>query len=1499
MRHYFSSAAIVCAFSISAAPVFAKDFLVIDCPEAMPPPAECVAKPANAAIFYLPDGAVSCALAELDPGQGVSVVRTSRAGTEEQLCVMPRIVDPSGGEAQATGKILVARRIEGDPALVEATIEAEPGDEQSADVTLPAASPIRLVFAGRAAGVPWIAFAKTAKDRPAAEQQSATLRRVGGSVSAQLGLRIEAGLAGPDLRFAAMPGDVRFDAASGMLAVSLKMTERNSAIDVTATSAIDVTATNAFGEEARLRIALDRGYFDVDRSLAEKQTTLALLYKLEADELYLRMSGACDASRSEQICQASTKRDALYKSALEAIPACRDDEGPGENPGADPCSDEKLTSTWNLIRADIAYRQKLIEFGLPFFGGLRTLKPTTPHQELLKMEDLLKSMDELVTGIDRLRVRIEDKTISKTEMEGVQTAALGHYRGHAIDEEIGQLEESYADLDISDYQARDEALLQEITEFQAQLRTIQDRIDAQSAQAAALTRSAIAATTGVPINEIEALASGDIKQVAHKFVESQVLDPNSPLHTDLLASNKVALGLVEKANEVKTQVGRLESYRDQAKQIEAALKGDRTAITALINRYGNDDARNLLQQAQQLEAKTKEAIALTRSLDHKRALAFITEQLTPEQVKEIDRIVENVKPVEYVFEAAYVAMSEGKFEDTLLKEFDTRLTAALRDARPGEAEIQRMRGELKAMASVDPAALSDPYFKHQVINAIDRFESGSRDIVANIAAFDVNLITSHPTIKPQFDRLSSDKRAAVLKALKEGKEAVASGLRYIDSSLCIERRGRQACLSFADLRVRFRSQYAGAAVLTADQINAFLVNHIDGLSSEQVLILYVARNGAGGFAGNLRGLLTGEGLEGGKDRLGRAWDAIKRADGPLFTKKAVAQSGRVAVAASLTAGQFAEPDPVPPQRLPVTATGQPLPGAATDPNAGGMDPTTNAVVLGALNYAFPGAGVALQLGQTWASMDADRELQEDYMKRLAAAIREQEQLVRSMQTATRQSALANLQIQRARAVKEAGAVQIQQLGIALSQQMDAIQFNRELMALYRPQFYYIAEALRQKFDAYDRSLADWSDGVPESGFFKQAILDDPGNARLALDSEIQLFGWLNRNIESTRTGPYALYHHWRQLVVLARNYCNDNGCKPGDGKLGQIGITLGKRFFRDVQGRLAKRDFDRWRQETNGNGDFHMAFSFAPGQLSIPATALNARLIDFAIIPLDRDGNQIGGNAVRLTHTGISTLVLQNSAPIPGGGADAARPTQLREVRQVLLPQRVMPPNRLFDEDPESLRRRFQDETNVQSLISLRAHEGYGVFGSYEMEITNDPATRKIDDFEFRLTYIYKDPKNVTSEADFIARLEQLGCPAAPAAGPRPQAQGKTPLQPSIADTGRILTGALCNGNAIVKYRRAEPNGDREMTCGSVVASVDLSDERNAAFFRSLGQLSCLTIAPAGDPKKDKPALIADVDALAANRSNAGCKRSELLLLAAFNAVRSPDADVSCFGERK
>jgi hypothetical protein len=255
--------------------------------------------------------------------------------------------------------------------------------------------------------------------------------------------------------------------------------------------------------------------------------------------------------------------------------------------------------------------------------------------------------------------------------------------------------------------------------------------------------------------------------------------------------------------------------------------------------------------------------------------------------------------------------------------------------------------------------------------------------------------------------------------------------------------------------------------------------------------------------------------------------------------------------------------------------------------------------------------------------------------------------------------------------------------------------------------------------------------------------------------------------------------------------------------------------------------------------------------------------------------------------------VLDEPNPTVGQGIDAARPREVREVAQVLVPQRFLPANRLVDEDPEALRRRFQDENNVQSLLPLRSVEGYGVYGTFELNVINGPKVGDIEDFEFRLSYIYKDPVNVTSEADFIARTETLVCPAA-----KRMDRGTLPL-PGTLPSNNILTGILCHRNAKVEYQQAKVGDGRDVTCGPTIASFDLTEEAEADLFRSLGQLTCLTINPTGDPQKDKPALVADIEGLAGKNENASCRRSELLLLTAFGAAPATGAQINCFGDRK
>ncbi len=1330
------------------------------------------------------------------------------------------------------------------------------GDNLGSTPEQPPLSPQSITFASRLPDVPWIAFEARSRSLPYSEQTILSLENVGSEFDGSIPLRIEDGL--PDVAIKTLPefSDV----------VSLNLDNYNLLLSITDSNRFDqieLLATNSFGEGIELNIQIEENYFKSDQPLADKETSLSHLYKIQADEIFLRGALACADYGEELGCDFRALARDRYERAAASL---RDCGAPGSLTGApktNPCLDENLSATLDLLRVDIAYRLALIEYELPFYGGYSALTPTTPHHEWVKMEALLEDMTALMERIDRLRQRYADQSVTQALIAAEMKHALGEYDASVIDQEIAQNEVAYASLDLSDYLSRERELEREITEFQSRMDSLSRQQDALASQAAALTQSLLASAAGVPISDVNALASGDLQSLAESFVQQQLLSSDAPLAKDLLASSELARGVAETVGDVREIVEQVEDFQNKAQIIESAVNGDRDAIRKLVDQIGNDEASALLAQAEELEVQIERAVALSKSLDRNRALEFLQSQLSPEQNAEIDRIVEQVKPIEEVFETAYVAVMEGNFEQTLKNEFEQALSRALDAARPTSDEIDRIRSELKSLYSTSPEQLTSPYFGWQAMAALDTLSNGSKDIVSSITALDAEFVMSQPALRPMIDRLSPSQRQQMQKALESARDSFSSNINMSGDELCITVEDDRGCVDFKELRRAFRERYQEAAVFSADRMNKFLSDQVDNLSRDGVLLLYLAKDGAAGFSGNLRQVFDNN------NRLDEAWDEIAF-DGPLFSKPEVQAAPRVAVARVLTASAM----PAPAQSLPkLDQPSQPR-TSLPDPTEGGPDPATNAIIQGALNYALPGAGAALQLGQAWASMDANRDLQNDYMQSLSSAVREQDQLARAKRLATRAAALGDLRRQRADAVSRAGAQGIAQFEVALSSSMDEKQFNRELINLYRPQFYFIAEQLRERFEAFDRSLADWTDGVPEAGFFQQQILADPGNARLALDSEIQLFGWLNRNIEATRTSPYALHHHWERVIGLVSNYCSNSGCKPGDGSLGQIAQTPPQLLFQDLQGKVAHRDFRTWLEDNGRTDTFVQFFSFAPGQLGLPPSALNARILDFAIIPVDSRGKPVAGSRVQLRHDGFSTLRLR----------DPEYTGQITEVRHVLLPREMPPANREQSEDVEALRQRFQGQSSVADLNRLRDLEGYGLFGGYRLEVIDGPGIEQVDDFRIQISYIYTNPQNINSEADFVTRLEDLKCAS----------DGE--------ENGRVLTGVLCHSDALVEYRQLEFDENGKESCSELMMSVKLTYQEQADFFRSLGNMECLTIKEAEDRNSegttsDTPFdpqsldLLADIGRI---EERGTCSAEEVLLIASRSDLQ---AQLACFGD--
>ena len=124
----------------------------------------------------------------------------------------------------------------------------------------------------------------------------------------------------------------------------------------------------------------------------------------------------------------------------------------------------------------------------------------------------------------------------------------------------------------------------------------------------------------------------------------------------------------------------------------------------------------------------------------------------------------------------------------------------------------------------------------------------------------------------------------------------------------------------------------------------------------------------------------------------------------------------------------------------------------------------------------------------------------------------------------------------------------------------------------------------------------------------QMIKSDPRNLRLALDPQIHLFGWLDRQGEATRTDVDRLMLHWRQLVRLSKDLCQTQGCTPGAGRLGQAAQTKLLHLTELVpQGEVLR--FRRW-QEGSSDERFRTRILMHPALEGFPPAYRNLRFID-------------------------------------------------------------------------------------------------------------------------------------------------------------------------------------------------------------------------------------------------------------------------------------------------
>jgi len=1241
----------------------------------------------------------------------------------------------------------------------------------------------------------------------------------------------------------------------------------------------------------------------------------ALALKLSADERYLTSTVNCDVNfSSTAICPEYSNIRAEYLHACEQVQQFfKAPNGDRAYQSSDACDgtntfnsggklvlrrdqiDKNDLATIDLLQADIRYRLGLLKRGLPFLGGYRSMSMTTPHQELVKLRSLESRMADAIDRIERLQERFATSTFEAQDVDVEIAYIAGQIQAEQINSEISSYQTNALSSDSQYYQQRKELLQDQIEQYAKKIDELADAQENLNRSAVALMESGIASASGLPVNKIKAIASGDIQTLAESYVKEQVLSAAGSYSKEFAESSELVASIADTVDEVQDTIKEIEAYKNDFDQVKKAIDGDRNAIKELVAKYGNEDVNKIISVGEKLESDIKKAAEFSKELENMRAEGFLKLALIDRKARnEIDRLVKEVMPVEAVLEDAYDQIAKmadvtkrlqelKKYEDTIgqairdFEDLDEKITSDLSRIDMYEREI---KNRLREGIPIENLA----YLQHKVVNII-RNLGDDKNKIAIILSFDKHWLMSNRLVNDLIAEVEESRyprvqRELIVEHLKyefgglREKPTTPFHLRDLIKEVIKIKDGRISVEGVGSFQSEFLiNQYFRQKSLTIDEINSFFNNYekITGekLKNEAIASIKYAIDGPKAAIKNIQSRLSDSDIE-------KLWQEI---ESNRNFENSIKNAGRREVAKMLVSVEMMkEAENLPEQIKKVQAqdsfenSNGSLPNGAEGSNyaslgSTGLSPEANLALQTALNGALPGAGVALNLGQTWASMDANKDLMEDYSERLTDTIAEHDQITRSITEADRGAALAYLERARAEALRNAARRQLSEFNDQINNRSSDLAELRQLLFLYRPYFFYLAELMRERFNAFDRSLALWSTGVGHAGYFNERITEDPRNVRLALDNEIQLFTWLNRDGESTKSSPYYLFNHWQQLITMAENYCADYGCKPGDGKLGKISSTVPVKLFADLKGREAKQDFSLWKSKRSRDGMIEILLSLTPEQRLIPQSVVNARILDINIVAIDKEGNPLSGNRVDMRHTGFARVSLFDINKL-----------EYTMVDEQLLPSSMMPPSNETAFDIRALRTRFQTQNDITELLALRNFEGYGVMGNYVLTIMDGPGIEDVDDFEIQISYTYQQPSDIRYEQDFIEYLTK-----------GKECQLEEHRIEKGYDNGK---GYSCFFESKVTVNALEYNEkSRAYVCRDSIASFNINSRYLYPSLRRIQLLKCVT--PVSTTASIDPVVIsADYEYLNRTRQ---CSSDELLAIASL--PENQRAEYTCFSE--
>jgi hypothetical protein len=394
----------------------------------------------------------------------------------------------------------------------------------------------------------------------------------------------------------------------------------------------------------------------------------------------------------------------------------------------------------------------------------------------------------------------------------------------------------------------------------------------------------------------------------------------------------------------------------------------------------------------------------------------------------------------------------------------------------------------------------------------------------------------------------------------------------------------------------------------------------------------------------------------------------------------------------------------------------------------------------ALNYAFPGAGVAIDaVGAFFTMNEAQSRLERLANERfhttlmISHAHEAAYHALRDAEVARLEEQIADITRQTAQDRTEVYRASI--LGLEGSSE-----FLRRQALIRRPLAFYYGEKLRETYARLDQSMGLWMGQERRPGReIQRLIQDNPQNLYLATDSEINLFDWFRTDIEGQRTDVDSMMIHWREKLALVDRICFESGCQPGNGAFGAIQDT-GLLHLNEIAGDVQWRHFKTW-QSSNTASPFTFRVLLHPGLEGFRDQAVNQRVV------LARAGFVIHdqivaprGESLALGHPGYAVV------PTLTGES----PPRVKLQREYLLPRNTSS----FDAPDSFVLASVRERWGRPGDYYPDTFEGYGLFTAWSITIAPTVESRTATNIVLRFAYTATDTSQIHSERELLQALQ-------------------------------------------------------------------------------------------------------------------------------------------------